>query len=56
MFFTNEKSLVTILQSKDFFEQPQEVKAEKWMNTDQVGYDYKESLYIVHLPTNLTAT
>lgn len=31
-------------QSKTFFEQPKEIKAEKWMNTDQVGYDSKESL------------
>lgn len=31
-------------QSKEFFEQPQEVKQEKWMNTMQIGYDYKESM------------
>ncbi|KAH8650593.1 hypothetical protein BGZ60DRAFT_389033 [Tricladium varicosporioides] len=31
--------------SKDFFSQPQEVKAEKYMNTQQIGYDYKESMF-----------
>ncbi|KAH8897227.1 Clavaminate synthase-like protein [Thozetella sp. PMI_491] len=30
--------------SQDFFNQPAEVKREKWMNTLQQGYDYKESV------------
>jgi hypothetical protein len=30
--------------SADFFDQSTEVKAEKWMNQKQQGYDYKESV------------
>ncbi|KAF7196093.1 hypothetical protein HII31_02494 [Pseudocercospora fuligena] len=29
--------------SSSFFDQPRDVKAEKWMNVKQQGYDYKES-------------
>ena len=34
------------LQSKEFFDQPANVKSEKWMNTKQQGYDYKESVLV----------
>jgi hypothetical protein len=32
------------MQSEQFFQQPSEIKEEKWMNTKQQGYDYKESV------------
>jgi isopenicillin N synthase-like dioxygenase len=35
---------IDIAQSKEFFSQPQEIKEEKWMDTMQIGYDYKESV------------
>ncbi|EME77686.1 uncharacterized protein MYCFIDRAFT_84797 [Pseudocercospora fijiensis CIRAD86] len=30
--------------TSSFFDQPEDVKAEKWMNIKQQGYDYKESI------------
>ncbi|KAK5127776.1 hypothetical protein LTR85_004892 [Meristemomyces frigidus] len=31
--------------SSSFFNEPKEAKSEKWMNTKQQGYDYKESVF-----------
>lgn len=33
-----------MVQSKDFFNQPPDVKQEKWLNLQGQGYDYKESV------------